>query len=232
MYRNYLKIALRTLLKQKTFSAIKIGGFALSIAACLLIALFIRNELSYDKFYPDTARLFRVTLVYSDKWNVETGASWPAPMAVALEQNFPEVQEAGRLNPSELFYGAGSNEIRRTDHQENSFEQGFTYADQGMLDILQMPMIYGKREVALAEPNTMVITKKVADKFFPGENPLRKLMILNNDPHKTYQITGVIPDFPATSHIQYDFLLTLSGYQFWQGEQDDWGPLIITPISC
>jgi putative ABC transport system permease protein len=223
MIKNYFKIAFRQLKKQKMYSAIKIGGFALSIAACLLIALYIRDELSYDKFYPDTNRIFRVTGEYNDQGKLETGADWPPPMAKALKEDFPEVEISGRLMPHELFYGAGSNEIRRTDKTEDTYEDKFTYADQSMLDILKIPMIYGDRAHALTEPNTMVISKSKADKYFPNENPIGKLMMLNDDKNKIYKIAGVFQDFPTTSHIQYNFWFTMSGYELWNGEQTGWG---------
>jgi putative ABC transport system permease protein len=222
MFKNYFKIALRQLRKQKMYSIIKIGGFALSIAACLLIALYIRDELSYDKSYPDANRIFRVTGEYDNNGKIETGADWPAPMARALKEDFPEVQESGRLMPHELFYGAGSNEIRRSDKIENNYEDKFTYADQDMLDILKIPMLYGDRAHALTEPNTMVISKRKADKYFPHENPIGKVMILNDDKNKLYKISGVMQNFPTTSHIQYDFLLTMTGYELWPGEQTTW----------
>src|ERR1700722_13396080 len=130
MFKNYFTIAIRQLRKQKMYSSIKIGGFALSIAACLLIALYIRDELSYDKSYPDAGRIFRVTGEYDNNGKTETGADWPAPMAAALKADFPEVEMSGRLMPHELFYGAGSNELRRVGQTENNYEDRFTYADQ------------------------------------------------------------------------------------------------------
>jgi putative ABC transport system permease protein len=223
MLKNYFTIAIRQLRKQKMYSIIKIGGFALSITACLLIALYIRDELSYDKSYPDANRIFRVTGEYVNNGKLETGADWPAPLAKALQADFPDVEKSGRLMPHELFYGAGSNEIRRSDKTENNYDDKFTYADQEMLDMLKIPMVYGNRASALTEPNTMVISKRKADKYFPHENPIGKLMVLNDDKNKTYKISGVMQNFPTTSHIQYDFLLTMSGYQFWPGEQTTWG---------
>ncbi len=204
------------------YSVIKIGGFALSIAACLLISLYIEDELSYDKSYPDANRIFRITIEADDNGKKITGADWPAPMAKALREDFPEVEKSGRLMASPLFYGAGSNEVRTPDKTENSYEDKFVYADQSMLDILKVPMVYGDRARALAEPNTMVISKSKADKYFPNQNPVGKLMILNDDKNKIYKIGGVMQDFPTTSHIQYDFLLTMTGYQLWDGEQTQW----------
>jgi len=222
MFKNYFRIAARQLRKQKMYSAIKIGGFALSIAACLLIALYIRDELRYDKNWADADRIYRITGEYKFDGKLETGADWPAPMAKALKTDFPEVENSGRLMPHPLFYCAGSNQVRRTDEEQNTFEEGFTYADQSMLDILQVPMIYGDRKNALAEPNTIVISKSKADKYFPNQNPVGKTMILNNDKDRIYKIGGVMQDFPSTSHIRYNFLLTMTGYQLWDNEQTTW----------
>lgn len=222
MLKNYFKIAIRQLRKEKMYAAIKIGGFALSIAACMLIALYIKDELSYDQSWKTADRVYRITGEYMFDGKLLTGSSWPAPMAKVLKESFPEVEQAGRLMTSPLFYGAGSNQIRSSDVQENTFESGFSYADQSMLDILEIPMVYGERTKALAEPNTIVLTKRKADKYFPGQNPVGKTMILNDDTKRLFKVGGVIEDFPIASHLKYDFLLTMTGYQLWDGEQSTW----------
>lgn len=223
MLKNYLKIAIRQLRKQKMYAAIKIGGFALGIAACLLIGLYIKNELSFDRSYPDNDRIYRVIGYYNTDGKTEKGTSWPAPMGKTLKADFPEVEISGRLMPNSLFDKAGSNEVRRADQVQNTYEQGFTYADQEMLDILQLPMVYGKREIALKEPLTMVISKRKADKYFPGTNPVGQVMYLNNDKTKPYRIGGVMQNIPETSHLsKFDFFLTLKGVEFYNGEQNNW----------
>lgn len=222
MFRSYFKIAWRHLLKQKMYSAIKIGGFALSIAACLLIALYIKHELSYDKSWNNADRIYRVTGDYFIDGKIECGVDWPAPMAKALKQEFPEVEKAGRLMDAPLFYGAGSNQIRRADAPQNTYEEGFSYTDQEMIDMLEISMVYGERAKALSEPNTMVISKSKADKYFPNENPVGKIMILNDDTKKPYKIGGVMQDFPLNSHIHYDFLLTMTAHELWDNEQTTW----------
>jgi putative ABC transport system permease protein len=222
MIKNYIKIAVRQLRKQKMYAAIKIGGFALSIAACLLIALYIRNELSYDKSYPDANRIFRVLIVYTNNGTVGKGSEWPAPLAKTLKKDFPQIELSGRLMPNTLM-GAGTAEVRRADQVENSYEDGITYADQSMLNILKLPMVYGDRSHALASPRTMVISRRKADKYFPGQNPMGKVMYFNNDKTKPYTVAGVMENFPATSHLQYDFMLTLTGMEFWRDEQNNWG---------
>ena len=223
MLKNYLKIAIRQLRKQKMYAAIKIGGFALGIAACLLIGLYIKDELSFDKSYPDNDQIYRVVGYYNNDGKTEKGTDWPAPMGKALKADFPEVEISGRLMPNSLFDKAGSNEVRRADQVQNTYEQGFTYADQEMLDILQLPMVYGKRELALKEPLTMVISRRIADKYFPHADPVGQVMYLNNDKTKPYKIGGVMENIPSTSHLRkFDFLLTLKGVEFYQGEQNNW----------
>jgi putative ABC transport system permease protein len=223
MIKNYFKVAFRQLQKQKMYAAIKIGGFAFSIAACLLIGLYIKDELSFDKNYPDADRIYRVVGTYNmDEMHVK-GVSWPAVMAKTLKNDYPEVEKAGRLMPNTLFWGAGSNEVKRADGVENTHEDGFAYADQSLLEILKVPMVYGDLAHALTEPQSMVISKSKADKYFPGQNPVGKVMYMNNNKSRPYKIGAVMQDLPPTTHLHYNFLLTLTGYQLWDGEQENWG---------
>jgi putative ABC transport system permease protein len=222
MLENYIKIGWRNLVKQKMYALIKIGGFAIGIASCLLIALFIRQELSYDLHYPDGDRIYRVVEHYhADNGEVHKGVSFPAPMGNVLKEDFPEVEKVGRFNAGKLF-GAGSNSFRRTDKTETFHEEGFAYADQTLLEILRVPFIYGDLRQALSEPNSMVITRSKADKYFPNEDPIGKTVILNNDNARIYKIGGVIEDLPATSHLEAYFLITLTAFERWPGEQTNW----------
>jgi putative ABC transport system permease protein len=222
MFRNYLKIIIRQLLKQKMYSIIKIGGFAMSITACILITLFIRNELSYDKHYPAAERIYRVVGLYKNNGKLEKGTAMPAPMAKTLEKDFPEIEKAGRLMSNKLFGGAGENQLRRVERKDNTYETGFCFADQAMIDILSIPILQGDGRHALTEPNTMVISKRKAEKYFPGENPVGKVMILDNRERLPIKIGGVMADPLKTSHLPYDFYISLAGIAFWEGEQDNW----------
>lgn len=219
MFQNYFKIGWRNLLRQKMYSSIKIGGFALGIAACFLITLFIRDELSYDTHFPQGDRIYRILGVLEGEQY--KSVYFPAPFANALKEDYAEIEKTGRYNAGELF-GAGSNEVRRSEKVENSHDEGFAYVDQSMLEILEVPMVYGNREKALNEPNTIVITERKSEKYFPGEDPVGKMLIINNDETKPYKIGGVIKDFLPTSHFQFDFLITMTGRQFWDGEQTTW----------
>lgn len=222
MISYYIKIAWRSLLKQRMYSAIKIGGFAFSIAACILIFLFIHNELSYDRSYPTENRIYRIIAVFKDDGNVYKGTALPAPLTKVIKEDFPEIELAGRLLPNSLF-GAGSNQVMTANNNKSTYEEGFTFADQGLLDILQIPMVYGERAHALDEPNTIVISESKAQKYFPNQDPVGEVIYLNNDKSKPYTIKGVMVDLPTTSHLySYDFLLTMAGVEFYPGEQTNW----------
>ena len=221
MYRNYVTIAWRNMLGQKMYTFIKVGGFALGLSTCIVIALYIRHELSYDKHYNDRENIYRVY----NELKGEDGGKWtatPAPFVPLLKENFPEIELAARLIPYK-WYDAGNNLIRQDDEVENIYEEGFAYADPALLEILEIPMVYGNRATALAEPNTIVISRSKAEKHFPDEDPTGKFIVLNDNKDSRYKIGGVMKDFPATSHLhQYQFLLTLKDKEFWEGEQTNW----------
>lgn len=221
MFKNYFTIGWRNLLRQQMYSVIKIGGFALGIAACLLIALFIKDELNYDQHYANGNRIYRVFDVFKDKGQVYYETWMTAPFASTMKDEYPDIEKFGRLNTSELF-GAGSKEFRRADKIDNSYDDGFAYVDPTLLEILEIPMIYGNVSKALDAPNTIVLSKRKADKYFPNEDPVDKLVILNNDEKNPLTVGGVMQDYPSNSHFQFDFLITLKGKEFWQGEQTSW----------
>ncbi len=220
MFENYFKIAWRTMARQKMYTSITIGGFALGLATCLVIFLYIRRELSFDKNYANGARLYRM---YND-FRGPDAARWtslPPMVAQIVKTDYPEVEKAGRLIPQK-WQQAGSNLFRREDQVENLYEEGFVYADNELLDILEIPFVSGSRENALIKPNSIVLSKRMADKYFPGEEAIGKTVILNEHKDTPYVIGGVMADFAADSHLHYDFMLTLTGVEFWPGEQTSW----------
>ncbi len=208
MIKNHFKIALRNLLKDKVFSGIKIGGFAIGIAACLLIALFIRDELSYDQHYKNTDRIYRVVMQGVMNGEVVKSVHFQLPFADALKSNFPEIQKAGKMNMSELF-GAGNRSMRRTGEIRNNIEEGFVFADQELFNILEIPLEEGNTDNALASPRSIVISKSKANIYFPDGNAVGKTVVLDNNTNRPYTVTGVMPDFPKNSHLKFNFLLPI-----------------------
>jgi putative ABC transport system permease protein len=222
MFKNYLKIAIRQLRKQKFYSAIKIGGFAMGIATVLLMTLYIRSETSFDRFYSNADRIYRVYTHWTYRGKDDMSVAQQAPVAQTFKAEIPEIANAGRLMPYALFGGAGSNEVRPETKTQNTYDEGFAYMDQSLLDIFELPMVYGDRAHALAAPNTMILSKRKADKYFPGTDPVGKLLYLNDDKQHPYTIGGVFADLPANSHLSYDFFLTLKGHELWKDEQSSW----------
>ncbi|HTF20076.1 MAG TPA: ABC transporter permease [Chryseolinea sp.] len=221
MFKNYWKITWRVMGRQKMYSAINIGGFAIGITACLLITLYVRHELSYDKHYANRDNIYRIYRQSHFLGQFNTDAWLPAPMADALLQ-FPEIEQSGHyVSASGLV--DGRSEIKRADRNENFVEDNIVYANQGLVDVLEFSFISGNAAKSLNDPNTVVITKSKADKYFAGEDPLGKALVLNNDEKNPYKITGVIRDHPTNTHFRADFILSLKGHEFWPGESTAWG---------
>ena len=221
---NNLKLAWRSFKRDKLYSWVKISSLAIGGAACILIALFVRNELNYDKHYQNTDRIYRLVKFDENKGKIRKSVYMPAALAKALMDDYPEIEKAGRISNIETF-GAGSNQIRREGKLDNSFEEGVVFADQQTLEILEAQFINGNPQNALNEANSMVITKSRADKFFPNENPIGKTILINNDIKKPYTITGVIKDFPENSHLEYHFFIALQNIFtnfLGEGEQTSW----------
>lgn len=217
MIRNYLKIAYRQLLRQKMYATVKIGGFALGIAACLLIGLYIHNEMTFDRFYPGADRIFRVV----GDGEMSRGLAWPAPMSKAIQQDFPEVEFAGRMRLINSYLGHA--ELRPAEESQNTYEQGIIYIDQSFFSAFKLPMVYGDGATALKEPQILVISKTMADKYYRGQNPLGRAMYIDNDQSHPYRIGGVMADIPANSHLHpFHFFITLSGMEFGASEQNSW----------
>jgi len=220
MFSNYFKIAWRGMARQKLYTSITIGGFAIGVATCILIFLFIRSEMNHDQHYQDGSRLFRVYNDYTgpdgDKWtHLQT------PLINVIKQELPDAEVVARLMPGGM--GHGRNPLLRCeDAIENTFEERVAYADPELLPMLEIPMVFGNATKALEQPYSMVITRRKSIQYFGDADPIGKTMIFNEDRSHPYIIGGVMEDFRTDSHFQYDFLLTLKDFEFWPGEQTNW----------
>ncbi|UIR55124.1 ABC transporter permease [Sphingobacterium sp. SRCM116780] len=221
MIRNNLKIAWRNITKNKLYSSIKIGGFAFSISICILIVLYIKHQTSYNKFYPSMDRVYRLIVQAPEGNKINRWVSLSAPGASTLKEEIPAIETSGRMLPNPLF-GAGSNQFSINQTPDNHYDEGFVYIDQSILDMFPSPMLYGQLEHALDKPNTLVLTKSKATKYFKG-NPIGQQIYLNNNKSKAYTITGVIEDISSNSTLYgYDFFMSLAGEPFYPGEQIKW----------
>lgn len=208
MFKNHLNIAWRTIRKDKLFTIIKIGGFAVGIAACLLIALFIRNEVSYDEHYAKKDQIYRVVFQGEVQGEVMKSTHFQLPFADALQSDFPEITKAGKVNTIEIF-GAGKRGMRVNGQKENTFEENFILADQEAFDILEIQLQEGNPQTALSRPSSIVVSRSKADKYFPNGDALQQTLFLDNDTSKPYTITGIMEDVPENSHLDFDFLLPI-----------------------
>ncbi|MEQ9289891.1 MAG: FtsX-like permease family protein [Cyclobacteriaceae bacterium] len=223
MLQHHIKITWRTLLKDKLYSSIKIGGFALGIAICLLIALFVKDELGVDRHYENAESIYRILGATSNPEDTWSRAScFPAPIKNTLLEDFPEVEKAGRLISFDGWFDAGNNLFRPSGQTSNVYEERFAYADPELIEMLQVPMVYGSQATALSQPNSILISKRKADKYYPNENPIGKTIVLNDDEESTFVIGGVMENLKSSHLSGFDFFITLSGKEFWEGEQNSW----------
>ncbi len=210
MFRNYLKIALRNIRKYKGFSAINILGLALGLASCIFILLYVQFEHSYDNYHKDAERTYRVRIqLRSEFFN----ADYPMVsfrIAPAYRESFPEIEEVARLYRR-------SN--RLISYKENSFyESGFFYADQEIFDVLTIPLIIGDPKTVLAEPNSIILTEEMANKYFKTEDPIGKTIIVNST---DFIISGIISDPPPNTHLKYKFIASMTTLVNWD-EMNNW----------
>jgi putative ABC transport system permease protein len=202
MIHNYLKIALRNIKKHKGYSFINIFGFAIGITCCLLILMYVVDELSYDQFYPNADRIYRVAHhgVLNDR--VDHTARSSPPLAKVLAEEFPEVEAVIKCRN----YGFP---VFRYQDKIFSEERVFS-VDPAFFEVFAIPFIQGTPETALSLPDALVLTRSMATKYFGDENPLGK--IINSDNRRDFVITAVVEDVPHNSHFHFDFLRSLEPY--------------------
>ena len=202
MLRNYFKIAWRNLLRNKAFSAINIAGLAIGLATCLLILLYVANELSYDRFNEKADQIVRVT--FGGKMSGETmkEAGVMAPVAQTLRRDYPEVLEATRLQ--------NQYDIPKISYGEKTFQGGKMAAvDDNFFQVFTLPFLKGDPKTALMQPNTVVITEKLAQTYFGNDDPMGKLIQFKNQ-QVFRKITGVINEIPANSHFHFDMFSSMA----------------------
>lgn len=201
MLKNHLLIALRNLKKHKFYSLINILGLSVGVAVCMIISLFVINEISYDRHFTNADRIYRVhsDIVFGgNHWDMVLA---PAPMAEVLPQEFPEVEAAVH------FRSRGSYLVKKGE--ENIKEDGVIWAGKDFFKVFDLQVLQGNVDGALAEPNTMAISQKAAEKYFPGQEAVGKSLILDHD--QEFRITAVYEDIPVNTHFHFDFLLAAAG---------------------
>ncbi len=203
MFRNYFKIALRNLWRNRKFSFINIFGLAVGISACIIILLFILNELSYDRYNKKADRIVRVIFKGVTAGQKIREANVMPPVAQTLKADYPEVQEATRL-------AEGGSPI--ITYGDKSFkEDAFAYVDPNFFQVFTLPLLKGDAKTALMQPNTVVITKEVANKYFGKDNPIGKVLNFKSW-NTSFKVTGLIDKVPGNSTFHFDFFASMASW--------------------
>ncbi|MEM1134745.1 MAG: ABC transporter permease [Bacteroidota bacterium] len=214
MLKNYFIIAFRNLCNKKFYSTINILGLSIGLTCCLFIYLYVQHELSYDTFHNKKDRIYRVVSTFTEA-NSET--SYPTtqiPLAPELEEKHTEVELAVR------FVEMDRKLFENTERNVRFYEESFYYAEPAVFDLFSFRLLEGNPSTALVRPNTAVITQSTAEKYFGQENPIGQVL-LKGENKEIYQITGLMEDVPANSHLKFDALLS---YKTFPEEQfSSWG---------
>jgi putative ABC transport system permease protein len=197
MFRNYLLIAWRNLLRYRTFTAINISGLAIGLATFLAILLYVTDELSYDRFHEKSDRIVRVVFEGTTDGGTINDAHVMPPVAPTLKATFPEVQEATRFRP-------GGN-IRLVRDGQTLQDQSLAYVDSNFFRVFTLPFVSGDPATALLRPHSIVLSQKVAKDWFGATDPVGKTVLFKGW-DTPMQVTGVLKDIPEHSHFQSDVL--------------------------
>jgi len=212
MFKNYFKTAWRNLVKNKISSSINIAGLTIGLTCCLLIALYIQHELSFDKFQANGDRIARVVMQYSFDGSSESneGNFTSVRVAAIFPKTFPEVESAIKM----------TNYSRVVRYGEKMFdEKNFMYADANFFDIFSFKLLTGSGRDALSTPFDVVVTESTARKYFGNSDPVNRMLRVGNDSN-LYRVTGVMQDCPRNSQIQCDFVASFASLGITKDAED------------
>jgi len=210
MILNYIKTAYRSLVKNKGFTILNVLGLSLGLASSLLIIFYVVDELSYDRYNVSANRIYRVNEDLKLGENNVLYAVCMPPLAQTLKNDFPYVENTVRIK------NAGSLHVRKG--VTNILENRVAFADPSLFSIFTLPMISGSPSTALAEPNSVVLTETMAEKYFNSTAVVGRILTADNK--DLYKVTGVIKDIPRTSHFNFDFFISMSTLP--DSRSDEW----------
>lgn len=214
MYKNNIKIAWRSLKKQPFFTFLNIFGLAIGMAGGLLLGLYIYDDLSHDKMFADSERIYRINTDMKFGGASQRSAEVSAPMAQAMVTDIPEVEMATR------FRSIGSVFIRSENERNNVREPQVSYADSTFFKMFGIKLLYGDVRTALVAPNTMVMTRTAVEKHFPMDQAIGQTFVINDQ--DIYTVSGVIEDLPKNSIFKdKSIFLSMAGYE--DAQLAEWG---------
>ena len=211
MIKNYLKVGWRNILRNKGIFSINILGLALGIASCLIITLFVADELSYDRYHEKADEIANVVFrAMVNGEEIKEGVVM-APVGHTLKQEFPEVLDASRIR------NIGTPKI--VVENKSYREARFSFVDPNFFNVFTLPIIQGDSQSPLEEPNTAILTKAQAEKFFGATNPIGQLFFLDNQA-QPLKVTGIIEEVPQNSHFHFDIFASMLGLE--EAKSDSW----------
>jgi len=213
MFRNYLKIAWRNLMKNKIFSFINIFGLSVGLTCCMLVTVYLYNEINYDKYHNNINHLYQLGTIFIKDGKEEKTPNTPAPMATAMKQEFPEISETARLmtlfseDKTLLQYKESAAEVK------SFYETKGYMADASFFQLFTYHFIEGNGVTALKDPNTLVLSEEIAKKFFGSEPALNKIIHINSNTNgeHDFKVTGVFRPIDKPSQIDARFFLSFAG---------------------
>ena len=223
MWKNYFRVTVRHLLNRKIFAFINITGLAIGIACCLLILIYIFRELSYDTFHDQRDRIYRVVQTYASESREDAGASTPFRTGPRLESEYPHL-----VKHSVRFYNLQADKLTlENENQEKLFkEPNFFFADSTVFDVFSFVLTRGNPETALTNPQSLIISEEMVEKYFGDEDPIGKELFFEGRIYLT--VTGVLKKIPSNSHIPIDFLASFNTLdEFYKSAYDQswyWNP--------
>ena len=200
MFKNYLKIAVRNLIRHKTYSFINIAGLAIGMGSCFLILVYMLNEISYDKHHVNKDRAYRVLQHHFDFGFIPMTSYMLAP---TLKNDFPEIEKFARVSSS-------FNDIFVKKDNEFIKEGIAHYADPEIFDILTIPLSMGNPKTALSDPYSVIISEKIAKKYFVNQNPIGEVLTISSGSLVNYRIAGVLKETNFRSHFEPNFIIPTS----------------------
>jgi len=208
MYQNYFKIAWRNLIKKKGYTFINISGLALGMACCMIIFLFVNDELSYDSYHEHRNQIYQVIHGSESASDAEFWVWNNAPIGPALSNEFPEIDKVVQFS--------GKADILLRNGDINHQEDGVFFMDSTAFDVFSWNFIDGDPKTALVAPYSIVLTESTANKYFGNEEALGKILegraVAGRAEGGDYTVTGIIEDIPSNSHITFNALLSLSTF--------------------
>ncbi len=216
MFKNYVLVTLRTLRRKPVFSLINLVGLAVGLATCMIIFLYVQHETTFDSFHKNADRIYRVTNVYEPANGTNSWIRTPPALAPAIAENFPGIANVTRMRYADEY-------IFRVEDNAFRVDNGM-YADSLFLDIFSFELARGNRSSALDEPNSIILSRELAQRLFGSEEAMNKVIRFDNE--RNLKVTGVLADLPSNSHLDFDYLISFNTYVVPQGylaDLNSWG---------